>query len=40
MRGASEYVIEKKAMREIKKLKRIWTVKERRSAAIYKKNES
>jgi len=40
MRGASEYVIEKKAIRDIKKPKRIWTVMERSNAIAYKKNES
>jgi hypothetical protein len=40
MRGGSEYVIEKNAMRKIKKLKRIFTVRERRSVIEYKKKET
>jgi hypothetical protein len=40
MRGGIEYVIEKNVMRKIKKLKRIFTVKEKRTAVVYKKKET
>ena len=39
MRGGREYVIEKNPMSKIKKLKRIFTVRERNSATKYKKKE-